>query len=155
MLRLLPFHPYLAPISSLSIFAIPGDRTPNLTMILITTDHYTPYPKYRPWSRPMHSLMAIHHLDSCTALWLFTSWIPHVYLMVTSCSLLHLLYLAPILFAIPGDRTPNLTMILITTLLNLSTVPGLDSCTASWLNPSARPRHLRNLWTGHTSAATY
>ena len=42
------------------IFAIFGDRTPNLTTILITTDHYTPYPKYRPWARLSHSLMAVH-----------------------------------------------------------------------------------------------
>ena len=55
----LPFHPYLAPISSLSIFTIPGNWTPNLTTLLITTDHYTSYSKYHPWSRPMHSLMAV------------------------------------------------------------------------------------------------
>ena len=61
------------PISPLSLFAIPGDRTPNLTMILITTDHYTPYPKYRPWPRLSHSLMAI-----C--------------LMFTSCQILHHAY---------------------------------------------------------------
>ena len=53
---------YFAPI----IFAIPGDRTPNLTMILITTNHYTPYPKYRPWPRLSHSLMAVRLM--------FTSW---------------------------------------------------------------------------------
>ena len=47
---------YFTPI----IFAIPGNRTPNLTKILITTDHYTPYPKYRPWLRFSHSLMAAH-----------------------------------------------------------------------------------------------
>ena len=47
---------HFAPI----IFAKPGDRTHNLTMILITTDHYTPYPKYRPWPRLSHSLMAVH-----------------------------------------------------------------------------------------------
>ena len=95
-----------APISPLSLFAIPGDRTPNLTMITVTTDHYVPYPKYCPWPRPMHSLMAMHHLDlctplwlsvcrsprvhlmstPCTALWLFTSCLPHVYLMAASCS---------------------------------------------------------------------
>ena len=46
---------YFAPI----LFAVLGDRTPNLTMILITTDHYTPYPKYRPWPRLLHSLMAV------------------------------------------------------------------------------------------------
>ena len=74
------------PISPLSLFAIPGDRTPNLTMILITTDHYTPYPKYCPWSRPMHSLMAVHHLDSCTALWLSTCCLPHVHLMSIPCT---------------------------------------------------------------------
>ena len=53
---------YFTPI----LFAIPGDWTPNLTTILITTDHYTPYPKYRPWSRLSHSLMAVHLM--------FTSW---------------------------------------------------------------------------------
>ena len=31
---------YFAPI----LFALPGDRTPNLTMIIVTTNHYTPYP---------------------------------------------------------------------------------------------------------------
>ena len=97
---------FFAPISPLSLFAIPGDRTPNLTMILITTDHYTPYPRYHSWSRPIHSLIAIHHLDSHTALWLSaccpfheqpygysphgylmsTTCLPHGYLMVASCS---------------------------------------------------------------------
>ena len=47
---------YFAPI----LFAIPGDQTPNLTTILITTNHYTPYPKYHSWSRLSHSLMAVH-----------------------------------------------------------------------------------------------
>ena len=69
MLRLLHF----APILPLSLFAILGDRTPNLTTILITTDHYTPYPKYRSWSRPSHSLTAVH-------------------LMFTSCQILHHAY---------------------------------------------------------------
>ena len=49
------------------------------------TDCYTPYPKYRPWSRPMHSLMAVHHLDSCMALWLFACCLPHVHLMSIPC----------------------------------------------------------------------
>ena len=52
---------YFTPI----IFAIPGNWTPNLTTILITTDHYTPYPKYRPG------------LESRTASWLSTSCLPH------------------------------------------------------------------------------
>ena len=60
---------YFAPI----LFAIPGDQTPNLTMIPITTDRYTPYPKYCPWSRPSHSLMAVR-------------------LMFTSCQILHHAY---------------------------------------------------------------
>ena len=47
---------HFAPI----IFAIPRDRTPNLTTIPITTNHYTPYPKYHLQSRPSHSLMAVH-----------------------------------------------------------------------------------------------
>ena len=72
VLRLLPFRPYFAP-------ATPGDWTPNLTMILITTDHYTHYPKYCPWYRAMHSPMAVHHLDSCTALWLSACCSPHVH----------------------------------------------------------------------------
>ena len=50
---------YFAPI----LFAIPRNRTPNLTMIPITTDRYTPYP---PWSRLSHSLRAVHLI--------FTSW---------------------------------------------------------------------------------
>ena len=50
--------PYFTPI----LIAIPGDRTPNLTMITITTNHYTPYPMQRPWpllilcNAPGHSL---------------------------------------------------------------------------------------------------
>ena len=35
---------YFAPI----IFAIPRDRTPNLTRITVTTNHYTPYPMQHP-----------------------------------------------------------------------------------------------------------
>ena len=77
--------PLFAPILPLSLFAIPGDRTPNLTTTLITTDHYTPYPKYRPWSRPMHSLMAIHHLDPSHSLMavrlLFASCPPYIHFM--------------------------------------------------------------------------
>ena len=46
---------YFAPI----LFAIPGDRTPNLTTITVTTNYYTPYPIRRPWSRLSHSLMAV------------------------------------------------------------------------------------------------
>ena len=46
---------YFAPI----LFALPGDRTPNLTTITVTTNHYTPYPMRRPWSRLSHSLMAV------------------------------------------------------------------------------------------------
>ena len=46
---------YFAPI----LFAIPGDRTPNLTTITVTTNHYTPYPMQRHWSRLSHSLMAV------------------------------------------------------------------------------------------------
>ena len=42
------------------LFAIPGDRTPNLTTITVTTNYYTPYPMRRPWSRLSHSLMAVH-----------------------------------------------------------------------------------------------
>ena len=53
---------YFAPI----LFAIPGDRTPNLTTITVTTNYYTPYPMQRPWSRLSHSLMftlcqILHH----------------------------------------------------------------------------------------------
>ena len=47
---------HFAPIT----FAILEDWTPNLTMILITTNYYTPYPRYHPWPRPSHSLMAVH-----------------------------------------------------------------------------------------------
>ena len=70
---------YFTPI----IFALPGDRTPNLTTILITTDCYTPYPKYCPWSRLSHSLMAVHlmftswqtlHHAYCTAMYLLFTW---------------------------------------------------------------------------------
>ena len=92
MLRSLSF----APILHLSLFAIPGDRTPNLTTILITTDHYTPYPKYRSWSRPSHSLMAVcllfalcppyvHFMNSPMAIHLMsTTCLPHGRLMLTS-----------------------------------------------------------------------
>ena len=41
------------------IFVKPGNQTPNLTTILITTNYYTPYPKYCPWARLSHSLMAV------------------------------------------------------------------------------------------------
>ena len=51
----------LAPLRPYN-FAIPRDQTPNLTTILITTDHYTPYPKYYPWSRLSHSLMAVRFM---------------------------------------------------------------------------------------------
>ena len=53
---------YFTPI----IFTIPGNWTPNLTTILITTNHYISYPKYHPWPRLSHSLMAV-----CL---IFTSW---------------------------------------------------------------------------------
>ena len=46
---------YFAPI----LFAIPGDRTPNLTTITVTTNHYTPYPMQCHRSRLSHSLMAV------------------------------------------------------------------------------------------------
>ena len=64
---------YFAPI----LFAILGDQTPNLTTILITTDHYTPYLKYHPWPRLSHSLMAVHLM--------FTSWqtLHHAYCTAT------------------------------------------------------------------------
>ena len=76
--------PLFAPLfSTLSLFAIPRDRTPNLTTITVTTNHYIPYPKYCPWPRPMHSLMAMHHPDPCTALWLSTCCLPHVHFMST------------------------------------------------------------------------
>ena len=55
------------------IIAIPGDRTPNLTTITVTTNHYTPYPMQCHWSRLSHSLMAVH-------------------LMFTSCQILHHAY---------------------------------------------------------------
>ena len=60
---------YFAPI----LFALPGDRTPNLTTIIVTTNYYTPYPTQHPWSRSSHSLMAV-----C--------------LMFTSCQILHHAY---------------------------------------------------------------
>ena len=60
---------YFAPI----LFAIPGDRTPNLTTITATTNHYTPYPMQRHWSGLSHSLTAVH-------------------LMFTSCQTLHHAY---------------------------------------------------------------
>ena len=60
---------YFTPI----LFATPGDRTPNLTTITVTTNHYTPYPMQCPWSRLSHSLMAVH-------------------LMFTSCQILHHAY---------------------------------------------------------------
>ena len=60
---------YFAPI----LFATPGDRTPNLTTITVTTNHYTPYPMQRPWPRLSHSLMAVR-------------------LMSTSCQILHHAY---------------------------------------------------------------
>ena len=68
-----PRECYARSISAPIIFAIPGDRTPNLTTILITTDRYTPYPNHCPWSRPSHSLMAVR-------------------LMFTSCQILHHAY---------------------------------------------------------------
>ena len=46
---------YFTPI----LFAILGDRTPNLTTITVTTNHYTPYSMQRHWSRLSHSLMAV------------------------------------------------------------------------------------------------
>ena len=64
------------------------------------TDHYTPYPKYCPWSRPSHSLMAVHltptswqfflhvyhtatHLGaSCISSPLYN---PYLHLMLVSC----------------------------------------------------------------------
>ena len=60
---------YFTPI----LFAIPRDRTPNLTMITAITNHYTPYPMQRHWSRLSHSFMAV-----C--------------LMLTSCQTLHHAY---------------------------------------------------------------
>ena len=60
---------YFAPI----LFAIPGNRTPNLTTITVTTNHYTPYPMQRPWPRLSHSLMAVR-------------------LMFTLCQILHHAY---------------------------------------------------------------
>ena len=90
---------YFAPI----IFAIPGDQTPNLTKILITTNHYTPYPKYCPWPRLSHSLMAV-----CL---MFTSWqnLHHAYHTAThlgaSCisSLLYHPYLCLLLIVGAGS----------------------------------------------------
>ena len=88
---------YFAPIT----FAIPGDRTTNLTTILITTDHYTSYPKYRPWPRLSHSLMAVHlmitswqtlHHAYRRAMHLGTSCIssllydPYLHLMLIPCT---------------------------------------------------------------------
>ena len=61
--------PYFAPI----LFAIPGDQTPNLTTITVTTNHYTPYPIQCHWSRLSHSLMAVR-------------------LMFTLCQILHHAY---------------------------------------------------------------
>ena len=56
---------YFAPI----LFALPGDRTPNLTTIIVTTNYYTPYPTQRPWSRHSHSLMAVRFtFTSCQTL---------------------------------------------------------------------------------------
>ena len=63
--------PYFTPI----LIAIPGDRTPNLTMITITTNHYTPYPMQRPW--PLLILCNAPGLDSHTALWLSASCLPY------------------------------------------------------------------------------
>ena len=60
---------YSAPI----LFALPGDRTPNLTTTTVTTNYYTPYPMRRPWSRPSYSLMAVR-------------------LVFTSCQILHHAY---------------------------------------------------------------
>ena len=65
LLRSLYFVPML--------FALPGDRTPNLTTITVSTNYYTPCPMWRPWSRPSHSLMAVR-------------------LMFTSCQILHHAY---------------------------------------------------------------
>ena len=93
---------YFAPI----LFAIPGNRTPNLTTIPITTDRYTPYPKYRPWSRLSHSLRVVHlmftlwqtlhhayrtatHLGaSCISSPLYDPYPPHarlIYALLTPC----------------------------------------------------------------------
>ena len=44
----------------------------------IATDHYTPYPKYHPWPRLSHSLMAVHLMA--------------VRLMFTSCQILRHAY---------------------------------------------------------------
>ena len=86
---------YFAPI----LFAIPGDRTPNLTMITVITDHYTPYPMQRHWSRLSHSLIAVclmfascqilHHAyhtashlgASCISSLLYDPYPPHAHLM--------------------------------------------------------------------------
>ena len=80
LLRLL----YFAPI----IYAIPGDRTPNLTTILITTDCYTPYPNYRPWPRSPHSLMAVRLM----AVRLMAVRLMAVRLMFTSWQIFHHAY---------------------------------------------------------------
>ena len=95
MLRSLYFAPIL-------LFATPGDRTPNLTMITVITDHYTPYPMQRHWSRLSHSFMAVHrmftscqilHHAYCTALHpgascisspLYDPYLPHARLMYSS-----------------------------------------------------------------------
>ena len=60
---------YFAPI----LFTSPGDRTPNLTTITVTTNYYTSYPMQRPWPRLLHSLIAVR-------------------LMFTSCQILHHAY---------------------------------------------------------------
>ena len=90
--------PHFTPIT----FALSGNWTPNLTTIPITNDHYTPYPKYRPWPRPSHSLMAVRLMSSLwqpflhayhyhTAMHLGASCIssplynPYLHLMLVSC----------------------------------------------------------------------
>ena len=103
LLRSLPYSPLFRHYHYLPYPGIELPTSLRHWSLLITTLLIL---KHRFWSRPMHSLMAIHHLDprtalwlsarclphvhlmsiSWTALWLFTSCLPHVYLMVASCS---------------------------------------------------------------------
>ena len=87
---------YFAPI----LFAIPGDRTPNLTTITVAINCYTPYPMQHHRSGLSHSLMAVRLMTTSwqsflhayhTAMHLGTSCIssplynPYLCLMLVPC----------------------------------------------------------------------
>ena len=97
------------------------------------------------WPRNVPDMMVSSVLSTIHAL-TSTTGIPPFPFESSPSSMLRSLYFAPILFAIPGDRTPNLTTITVTTNYYtpiLCNAPGLDSRTASWLSTSCLP-HARS-----------